>query len=61
VRVDPAESEQLVKTTPAEEMVMRGRSMAGWLRLDSAEVSADADLRAWVERGVGFAGSLPPK
>jgi TfoX/Sxy family transcriptional regulator of competence genes len=61
VRVDPAESEQLVKTTPAEEMVMRGRSMAGWLRLDSAEVSTDADLRAWVERGVGYARSLPPK
>jgi TfoX/Sxy family transcriptional regulator of competence genes len=61
VRVDPAESARLVETTPAEEMVMRGRAMAGWLRLDSAEVSTDADLRAWVERGVGFARSLPPK
>jgi TfoX/Sxy family transcriptional regulator of competence genes len=61
VRVDPTESEHLVKTTPAEEMVMRGRSMAGWLRLDSAEVNTDADLRTWVERGVGFTRSIPPK
>ena len=61
VRVDPAESAQLVKTTPAEEMVMRGRSMAGWLRLDSAKVPTDADLRPWVERGVGYARSLPAK
>src|SRR5438105_407180 len=36
-RVDPAESDRLVQETPAEEMVMRGRAMAGWLRLDSAD------------------------
>jgi TfoX/Sxy family transcriptional regulator of competence genes len=57
VRVDPAESAQLVETTPAEEMVMRGRAMAGWLRLDPPE----DELPEWVERGVSFARSLPPK
>ena len=57
VRVDPAGSAQLVETTPAEEMVMRGRSMAGWLRLDPAE----DELVAWVQRGVAYARSLPPK
>jgi TfoX/Sxy family transcriptional regulator of competence genes len=36
VRVDPEESARLVETTPAEEMVMRGRSMAGWLRVESS-------------------------
>ena len=61
VRVDPAESARLVETTPAEEMVMRGRSMTGWLRLESAEVAADDELSAWVERGVEFARSLPAK
>ena len=29
VRIDPAESAELVETTPAVEMEMRGRSMAG--------------------------------
>jgi len=57
VRVDPEESARLVETTPAEEMVMRGRSMAGWLRVDPAE----SELPEWVERGVSYARSLPPK
>ena len=60
VRIDPAESAELVETTPAVEMEMRGRSMAGWLRLDSADVE-DEELSAWVDRGVSFARSLPPK
>lgn len=59
-RVDPAESAELVETTPATEMEMRGRSMAGWLRLESADVEND-DLIPWVNRGVAFARSLPAK
>jgi TfoX/Sxy family transcriptional regulator of competence genes len=61
VRVDPAASDELVATTPARPMEMRGREMAGWLRVDDADVSADAELRAWVQRGVGYASSLPGK
>jgi len=57
VRVDPAESAELVSSTGAEEMVMRGRAMAGWLRLEPAE----DELPGWVERGVGYARSLPAK
>jgi TfoX/Sxy family transcriptional regulator of competence genes len=53
-RVDPAESDELVETTPAEEMVMRGRSMKGWLRVDSKDVEGD-ELDVWVERGLAFA------
>ena len=56
VRVDPAESDELVRTTRAETMVMRGRAMAGWLRVDAGD-----DLAEWVARGVGYAGTLPPK
>jgi TfoX/Sxy family transcriptional regulator of competence genes len=61
VRVDPAESDPLVATTPAEPMEMRGRQMAGWLRVDAGAVSDDAALAVWVERGAGYAASLPPK
>ena len=61
VRVDPEESAQLVETTPAEEMVMRGRSMAGWLRVESDDVDTDDELEPWVARGVAFARTLPPK
>ena len=61
VRVDPEGSDELVATTPAEPMEMRGRSMAGWLRVDTADVADDATLAEWVERGATYAGSLPPK
>lgn len=61
VRVDPAESAELVERTPAQEMEMRGRSLAGWLRLESGDVDTDGELSAWVGRGVAFARSLPAK
>ena len=61
VRVDPAESGELVETTPARPMEMRGRAMAGWLRLDAGHVDTDDELSVWVERGVAFARSLPTK
>lgn len=61
VRVDPEESDALVATTSAEPMEMRGRTMAGWLRVDTMDVAADATLAEWVERGAGYASSLPPK
>jgi TfoX/Sxy family transcriptional regulator of competence genes len=61
VRVDPKESDELVATTPAEPMEMRGRQMAGWLRVDTEDVTDGGVLREWVERGATYAASLPPK
>src|SRR4051794_301037 len=58
VRVDPAESDELVRTTGAQMMEMRGRTMPGWLRV---EPRTEKELKAWVERGVAYARSLPPK
>jgi TfoX/Sxy family transcriptional regulator of competence genes len=60
VRVDPDESETLVDSTPAEVAVMRGRPMAGWLRVASDDV-AGSELAQWVERGTSYARSLPTK
>ena len=61
VRVEPAESGRLVETTAAEEMVMRGRAMKGWLRLTSDDVEGDEELAEWVEKGASFARTLPSK
>ena len=61
VRVDPAESVELVTTTPAQLMEMRGKQMAGWLRIDADAVADDAALAPWVERGAAYAASLPQK
>jgi TfoX/Sxy family transcriptional regulator of competence genes len=61
VRVDPEESAELLATTAAYPMEMRGREMTGWLRVAAEAVDDDDDLAAWVERGVAYADSLPPK
>lgn len=61
VRVDPEQSDELVATTPAEPMEMRGRQMAGWLRVGATDVADDPALAEWVERGTGYAASLPVK
>jgi hypothetical protein len=42
-------------------MVMRGRPMPGWLGVDAESLREDEELAAWVERGIAFARSLPPK
>jgi TfoX/Sxy family transcriptional regulator of competence genes len=60
VRVDPEQSDALVAKGPAKPMVMRGRAMAGWLRVDADAVEGRA-LKTWVSRGASYAGSLPAK
>jgi hypothetical protein len=61
VRVDPAQSDNLVAATNAHLMEMRGRQMRGWLRVDSADVRTKRQLAKWVERGTTYARSLPAK
>jgi TfoX/Sxy family transcriptional regulator of competence genes len=61
LRVDPAESSRLVAKPHAERMVMRGRDMDGWLRIDAEGVRTKRDLHRWVRIGVAYAHSLPSK
>jgi TfoX/Sxy family transcriptional regulator of competence genes len=61
VRVDPEESDTLVAETSAYPMEMRGREMAGWLRVDTDDLGADDELARWVGIGTAYARSLPPK
>lgn len=61
VRTDPADAEALLAQPGVQPMQMQGRTMKGWLRVDAAAVDDDAALRRWAERGLAFAGSLPPK
>jgi TfoX/Sxy family transcriptional regulator of competence genes len=61
LRVDPEEGDELAARPHASPMVMRGREMAGWLRVDEEGVKTRGGLEEWVARGVGYARSLPPK
>jgi TfoX/Sxy family transcriptional regulator of competence genes len=61
VRVDPDDSAALVESSTAVPMVMRGRAMPGWVRVDAEGVKGDAELERWVGLGVSYARSLPAK
>ena len=61
VRVDPMQSDELVATTDARLFEMRGRSMRGWLRVDSEHLRTKRQLAKWVELGTTYARSLPAK
>jgi hypothetical protein len=40
---------------------MGERQLNGWLHVAADVVADDADLARWVERGLSYARSLPPK
>ena len=61
VRCDPDDTESLVNEHHADRFAMRGRAMNGWLRVEPEGVESDAALKRWVDVGVGYARSLPPK
>lgn len=60
-RVDPADAPALVHLPGVAPMVMKGRPTSGWLYVDSAALQTDEALEDWIERGVAFVRTLPPK
>jgi hypothetical protein len=61
VRCDPEETGALLRKPHAAAFEMRGRTMDGWLRVDREGLHTKRQLASWVERGVSYARSLPPK
>jgi len=60
VRVEPGQTDALLAEPHARPFEMRGRSMKGWVRVDTG-LGTDSELSEWVDRGVAFARQLPPK
>ncbi|WP_280424068.1 TfoX/Sxy family protein [Nocardia carnea] len=61
IRMAPAAAAALVDDISVAPMVMQGRELDGWLRVSPAAFADEAALTEWVDRGAGFARSLPPK
>ena len=61
VRVDPGQTESLLHEPGARRFSMRGREMDGWLVVEASVLEEDGALRSWIDRGVAYARSLPPK
>ncbi len=61
LRVDPEQTDALRAKPHASPFVMRGRAMDGWLRVVPEGVKTKAQLQRWVDRGIAYARTLPPK
>jgi len=61
LRVDPADSAALLADGRVSPFVMRGRELTGWLHLQVDAATTDEELGRWVDHGIRYAESLPPK
>jgi TfoX/Sxy family transcriptional regulator of competence genes len=61
LRCDPRATDELVSEDGVERVVMRGRAMDGWLRVDLRRIQKPESLEHWVRIGVDYARSLPAK
>jgi len=61
VRVGPEEYDAALGAPHAREMDFTGRPLRGFVYVSAKGFEADADLESWIDRGVRFARSLPPK
>jgi TfoX/Sxy family transcriptional regulator of competence genes len=61
VRVPPEDTATLLARAHVEPMVMAGRETRGWIRVAAAGLPTKRHLQPWVNRGVAYAATLPPK
>ena len=59
--VERGDTGALLRKPHTRPMVMRGRELDGWLRVDPEGVRTKRQLVSWVRRGVDHARSQPPK
>jgi hypothetical protein len=61
VRVGRDAYDEALGRPHAREMDRTGRAMRGMVLVDPDGFTEDEDLQAWLDRGLAFADSLPPK
>lgn len=61
VRVGKENDEAAVARRHVRPFDLSGRPMAGWVLVDADGTTANEDLASWIDTGVTYAESLPPK
>jgi TfoX/Sxy family transcriptional regulator of competence genes len=61
VRIDPADTEAALERPHAARMEMGRRALDGWISVAPDGLRTKRDLATWVERGVAYVRTLPPK
>lgn len=59
LRVPPGDRDALLAQPHTDEFVMRGRAMAGWIRVEPDGLGDDLALERWAGIGVSHAETLP--
>ena len=61
VRVGPLDYQAALDQRHTREFDITGRAMKGWIMVQADGYESDEALEIWVEKGVAFALTLPPK
>jgi TfoX/Sxy family transcriptional regulator of competence genes len=61
VRIDRDEYDEALAEPGVRAFDMTGRPMRGWILVTPEATAEPADLQQWVETGLDFAATLPPK
>ena len=61
VRVGPKAYEETMKYPHTRPFDMTGRAMKGWVMVEPGGFESATDLKDWVEQGLNFTLTLPPK
>lgn len=61
VRMSEADYREALKQPYVHVFDMTGRPMNGWVTVDPDGFPTEAELKTWIERGLQYARSLPPK
>jgi TfoX/Sxy family transcriptional regulator of competence genes len=59
VRVGPDAHQSMLREPHVQPMEMRGRTMAGFLRVAAEGYRTEAGLKKWVKRGADFVAAMP--
>ena len=61
MRVGPEGYEEAMQKPHTRPFDITGRAMRGWVMLEADGYQSDDDLKDWVQQGVTFVHTLPPK
>jgi TfoX/Sxy family transcriptional regulator of competence genes len=61
VRVGPDAYDETMKYPNTRPFDLTGRAMKGWVLVEPDGITSESELKEWVEAGVNFALTLPPK
>lgn len=61
IRVGRDQYDDTLAMPHAREMDFTGRAMRGFVQVDESGLSEDDDLKAWLQRGLAYAATFPPK